>query len=905
MANEVQTKREFIEMLRRRSERENELYTFSLINGELIRNDDKYRKFILNTELGIWAVDREGLTTFANPYMAQLLGYRADEMPGKHLSEFMEEEGVDAYIMGFDRGKITTDKITTDKLHDLELLCKDGTKIAASVETSPFTDNGGAFVGMVAFVTRRVEYSEAERALLAKTGQLTAVTDAMKVFLEGGDWRQSSGLLLNHALRQTHSEYGFIGVVMNNGSELRIFAHKGLIWDAVENREFYEKAIRSYNEKGYLLFTSFDNLFGRVITTGDVVISNDPKSDSRSGGLPPGHPPLRHFLGVPILKDHKVVGLIGVANRPGGYTGDERDKIEILSQTVSVLYDNYRRLEREAALENERRKVTEQLRENLALLSKKSRHESIISTITRSVHKSIKLQDVLENAAASLSENLEDAHYISIYMVEGGEPVNRAYRGYPGSYIERLGRVPRPEGLTWKTIVEDKSIYCADIERSASITPSTRGLGTKSYLSMPIHSHHEPVGVIAIESIEEDAFSREEIRLLEIVAQQLETAINNAQQAETLKENEEKYRALYEENPSMYFTLNPAGIVVSANKFGAEQLGYAPEDLLGKPASTFIHPDDLSVLREQLERCLNSPGKLHQYDLRKIRKDGRLIWVKEYARALKGSAGDGFVLIVCEDITERKFAEEALFQSKKELEQRVEERTRELAEANEELKKEIADRIKAEEQAKKSLSEKEVLLREIHHRVKNNLQIITSLLNLQSRHIKSPEITEMFQENHNRIKSMALIHELLYGAKNLMRIDSDTYLRNLVNHLTKAYGVNRDIVRLVGNKRDVFLDIDAAIPCGLIINELVSNAFKHAFSPGALGEISIDFHEEDSFFVLSVVDNGRGLPAHIDILNPNSLGLQLVNTLVKQLDGEIELMDIKGTGVIIKFKQPN
>lgn len=172
----------------------------------------------------------------------------------------------------------------------------------------------------------------------------------MLAFLGSGNWREASARLLRAVLDQTASEYGFIGVVVE-GPVLRILAHEGIIWDQTINREFYETALRTYQEVGYLEFTRFENLFGLAITSGRPVLANDPPTDSRAGGLPPGHPPLRHFLGVPTLRGSEVVGLIGVANRPGGYTGTEVAQLELLTQAVGALYDCYRRHQREASLE--------------------------------------------------------------------------------------------------------------------------------------------------------------------------------------------------------------------------------------------------------------------------------------------------------------------------------------------------------------------------------------------------------------------------------------------------------------------------------------------------------------------------------------------------------------------------
>jgi two-component sensor histidine kinase len=239
-----------------------------------------------------------------------------------------------------------------------------------------------------------------------------------------------------------------------------------------------------------------------------------------------------------------------------------------------------------------------------------------------------------------------------------------------------------------------------------------------------------------------------------------------------------------------------------------------------------------------------------------------------------------------------------------ELERRVEERTAELAEANEALQVEIAERKRAEEQIKASLGEKEVLLKEIHHRVKNNLQVVSSMLQLQSRNIKDKETVEMFQESRNRVRSMALVHERLYQSRDLAMVDFAKYIQSLTSYLCRSYGVNTNVIQLKTNLHDVFLGVDTAIPCGLILNELVSNSLKHAFPEGREGEIRIELRSDgNDKFTLMVSDNGIGLLEDLDFRNTESLGLQLVNTLVNQLEGTIELDRRGGTTFKITFAE--
>lgn len=422
--------------------------------------------------------------------------------------------------------------------------------------------------------------SETEKALQVKTIQLEAVVDAIEYFLETGNFREVSRRLLKSALRQTKSKYGFIGVVAE-GPVLRILAHEGVVWNQTANRELYENALRTYQERGFLEFTNLNNLFGHVITSRSAVCSNDPGADPRSGGLPPGHPSLHAFLGVPILHGAEVVGMFGVANRPGGYTGAEQSQIEVLARAAGVLYDNYRRNEREAAMSAA----------NLALL------------------------------------------------------------------------------------------------------------------------------------------------------------------------------------------------------------------------------DD------------------------------------------------------------------------------------------------IAARRRMEETIKAALKEKDVLLREVYHRVKNNLQVIASLLSLQASSLKDPQAATMFRESQNRVRSMALVHEKLYQSHDLANIDFNAYVQSLVMSLLRSYGVLADAIAVNISVENVSLSLDTAVPCGLLINELVSNALKHAFprldrSKGEKGVLTILLRPAgQDTFELIVRDNGIGMPPEVDMARPESFGLKLIATLVRQLRGTFECRRNGGTEMRLVIRE--
>ena len=280
---------------------------------------------------------------------------------------------------------------------------------------------------------------------------------------------------------------------------------------------------------------------------------------------------------------------------------------------------------------------------------------------------------------------------------------------------------------------------------------------------------------------------------------------------------------------------------------------------------------------------------------------------------------------------ERKAIEGELIRHRDHLEELVQERTIELQEANKKLKNEIEERKMAEEEIKASLEEKNILLEEIHNRVENNLQTISNLMGLEYTQLNDKEPIEIYQESQNRVKAIALIHETLSRSEDFAIIDFNKYAHDLIDHLFKSYAVDKNInanITIDG----ILLDIDTAVPCGLILNELVTNSIKHAFPSSYFedrkllkgrftlpsnefvndeftgqnnitGEINITFMPDDGNFTLKVGDNGIGLPDDIDFRYAETSGMQLVNALVRQLDGLIDLEKNNGCEFKIIFRE--
>lgn len=339
--------------------------------------------------------------------------------------------------------------------------------------------------------------------------------------------------------------------------------------------------------------------------------------------------------------------------------------------------------------------------------------------------------------------------------------------------------------------------------------------------------------------------------------------IERMQAQKALFESRESFKALVEFTAAIHWELD-----LSTRQF--TYVSPQAREILGYPLSEWkdldtwagiIHPEDRG---RAVEYCISEAAKGHDHECiyRATAAEGHLVWLRNIVKVIVGDKGPEKLIGIMFDITEQKDSEKRL---------------------------------------EESVHEKEILLKEIHHRVKNNMAIISSLSNLQSKHLKDEEAVRILKEGRNRIRSMALVHEQLYQSENLHDISVSEYLKRLVDNVVQSYAI-KDRSNIKVESGDLRLSIDTLIPCGLIINELLTNALKYAYeSPGA-GEIIVSMKQSgDDICVLSVSDKGRGLPADTDIDEPQTLGLQLVKTLAEQLDGRLSIDGKGGMSVKLEF----
>lgn len=372
--------------------------------------------------------------------------------------------------------------------------------------------------------------------------------------------------------------------------------------------------------------------------------------------------------------------------------------------------------------------------------------------------------------------------------------------------------------------------------------------------------------------------------------QQAEEALEQAR-----KEWEEIFQAIG--HPTII--LDPDYSIQGANQATLDTLGMSGAEILHKKCYEIFHRrDDRPAPGCPLEKMSQS-GRWETVEMEIDALDGVFLVSCTPIFDCQGRLKKIFHLAT--DITSCKRAEAELQRYRGHLESLVQERTVQLTRANEQLQREIFEHQRTAAKLQTSLEEKEVLLREIHHRVKNNLQLISSLLNLQAAYQGEKDPREVFAESENRIRSLTLIHESLYQSKDFSRIEFTGYLRELLIRLLQAYKIPGQSIKSAVEGNETYLDITQAIPCGLIVNELVSNALKHAFPEGREGEIQVTMMRMGDRNVLRVKDNGVGLPREADFQDKGMLGLQIVATLVNQLGGEMNYTANGGAEFTLTF----
>lgn len=643
-------------------------------------SEEMFKLVVESSPFAIVMVDEEGRIKLVNSQTEKMFGYDRSELseqpvelliPANHLTKHLENRN--AYF------KNPWTKHAREG-RDLIALRKDGTEFPVEIGLTPIHTNDGLMVlASVIDITERKKTEDAlreahdqlELRVIKRTADLSELNkklkaeietrkqaeDALKANLEKLSKKNRYEEIVSTVTRTVHqsldlnevlenavgvisknvNKVGLVTIYMVEGDTAVLKAHRGL------TEEYIRKAGRVPYGKGSTWHTILEGRCKYVPNVDEDKIIGD-------AGRMLGQ---KSYVAVPLLSSNIAVGVIFIASfEKNAFDDEEIRLLKIVSQQIGVAINNAKR--------------AHELKENLEQISKKNHYEEIISSVTQSVNQSKDLQEVFDNTVKAIHSNMNAADNVAVFLVEGEFAVMKSSMGYMDSFAERVSKIRYPKGLTWETINKGEITYCPDADNNDKIGPAGKEAGTKSHLSIPLKSDGNAIGVINLNSLKKDAFRDDDIKLLEVVGKQIEIAINKRRDAEALRHSEERYRTLYDENPAMYFTINEGRIVLSVNRHGIEELGYSEDELIGHSVLSVFHEEDREKIKRQLNKCFANPDQIFRWELRKVHKDGNIIWVNEMARCVIDASGHKVTLVACINITERKKAEK----EKREAEER-------------------------------------------------------------------------------------------------------------------------------------------------------------------------------------------------------------------------------------------
>jgi PAS domain S-box-containing protein len=509
---------------------------------------------------------------------------------------------------------------------------------------------------------------------------------------------------------------------------------------------------------------------------------------------------------------------------------------------------------------------------NVTEEKKANKRQTVYNNISKIIAEKTNAEELYEAIRIELGKVLNTDVFVISYAI------NDESISFPYYYdIERGGRIykedrKRKKGINEYFLKEKKSKLLKRKELDKIIEDGkyeVLGPKCKVFIGIPLKTKNKVVGVLSVQSYKnENQFDDQSLEILDFISGALALAVQKKYDEQMLFDQSSKLRSIIESSSHLFWIYEENKGITTYNKNYSDAIF----DLYGK---------ELKINQELKTRPQEATEDVYSF------------WDEQYKQAFSGKQVEfttSKTNLKGNRIIRNIFLNPIFDENNKVTQVSG-------------IAHDITEKTLAEEQLKDSLKEKEILLKEVHHRVKNNLQVISSILNLQSSYIDDKKTLSILKESQDRIKSMSIIHESLYQTNDFSKINFSEYVVSLSKNLVHSYSSLDKFIDLTHQIEDVSLNLDTSIPCGLIINELVSNALKYAFEGRKEGKIRINLSLNRKNIVLVVSDNGVGFPKDINFRETNSLGLQLVTTLVEQIDGTIEMKSTKGTTYTIKFKQ--
>jgi PAS domain S-box-containing protein len=878
----------------------------------LRESEEKYRNIVETANEGIWIIGADLRTTYVNEKMAEMLGYTREEMIGKYGRDFADKENKALIKLHLDKRKHGT-----HETYELKLLSKDGSTLWMLSSSRSLFDEDGKFAGSLAMLTDITERKKAEEgreqllgAIQQEKDRLAALINSITDEVWFADNQKKISLVNPAVLNEFGSSIFDNAEVEAIAGSSEVYRPDGTprpVEEAPPLRALKGEIIRNQGEivrtpsSGELRFRQVNsapvrdtggNVIGSVSVVRDITeLKKAEEALSRK----------EEEFRTLVENSPDVIARFDRQNRhiyvnPAAVEPYGCSQEEIIGKTLDEL-----------GIDPEIAKLCERHYENVFATSKPEimefQHTSpqgkkyyfntrivpefVNGKVTSVLAISRDITDIKEAEA-----KLKEAHdSLEERVKERTAELEKSYNSLLENEI-RLNEAQKIAHLgNWDwDLVTDKLYWSNEVYRIFGLDRLELAPAYNEFLNYVHPDDRGYVDNVIKEAILNGRPCEVDYRIIladegeRIVHLQGEIIFNEEnipirmrgtvqditermKAEEALRQSEASLRRFYDSGMFGVFYYNLNGSVTDANDTFLEMIGYTREDLqAGLIQWDKMTPPEYRSLDEYAIAELKATGMDTPYEKEFIRKDGSRIPIFLGAATIDEARNEGVVFVL--DITERKKAAKALEKIEK------------------------------------------IRMKEIHHRIKNNLQVISSLLDLQSEIFEDEMVKKAFREGQNRVISMALIHEELYKGEGTDTLDFSAYIQKLAESLFHTYSLRSKNIRLYTDfEEDTFLDMDTAVPLGIIVNELISNSLKHAFTEKQEGEIRIQLCRDEevskemrkSIFDMTISDNGEGIPEDLELENAESLGLQLVSILVDQLDGEIELEKNNGTAFTIRF----
>jgi len=798
----------------------------------------------------------------------------------------------------------------------------------------PLCDSDGKIYsigGISLLVTERkqaeLELQRNRKALEKQNQVLGIINQAQLQFIRDVEPRIFFETVLRQILTLTGSEIGFIGEVLYEQGvpHLEMFTVTNIAWSD-EVRKQYEAA--QQQGRGIEIHKQ-DTLIGKVLLTSEPLISNAPQGDPRAGGFPDGHPVVTSFLAVPVIKGGKQIGMIGLGNRLDGYNAQTIEELQplvnMLGNLIEALGNEQRRKRAEETLrESEQRfrtmadsapvliwmsgpdRTFEYFNKGWLDFTGRTQAEEANYGWCEGIHpEDVKRYRNAYDTAFSQRERFtveyrlrrHDGEYR--WMLDNGSPrylFEGEFMGYIGTCMDIHDRKLASQSIAesesrYRAIVEDQQeMICRYVhdgtltfvnrayartlhkreedligKRFTDFIPDENRAAIQDYIKGLFDGSITPEPVQQVMQAEDGSLhwqewfdvplknDRGEVYEVQSIGHDItRRKILEAEQARLDKIVRESYNEIFLfNNESLRFEF--------ANASALNNLGYTlPELTRMKFSDLFNYPDEMALQALLRPLRMGETDRL-QLQIKYSRKNGSYYDVDTVIQMLEKNK---MFVAITTDITQKLGTERKLLAT---------------------------------------IQEKEILIKEIHHRVKNNLQLISSVIYIKMSSISQQEVKEFLEQTRQKIRSIALIHERLLQSENLDRVEISDYLGRLIYDLQVSHSRQDLALSIQANVEENILGLDTAIYCGLIVNELITNAIKHAFKDRVQGRIEVGFRRENKGYLLSVADDGISMPESVQPGQSNTFGIQLLDIFIKQLGGTIEIIREKGTKFHMRF----